>query len=212
MKITKILSVAFAAVGAAAAAAAICLSLSFKDAAPMLLTPPNLAKSQAAAMMNAICDGDYETASSYIRGNPSLGVDRDPSDKVGTMIWESFTGSLSYEMVGECYTTDEGLAQQIELTAMDIESVTFGLRDRAQVLLEERVQNAEDTSEIYDENNDYKEDFVMDVVYDAVEQAIMEDAVEKTVTLTLNLCYQDGRWLVVADNQLLDAISGGILY
>ena len=212
MKINKIFSAIFAAVGVAAAAAAVYLSLSYMNADPMLLTAPNLAKSQAAAMMNAVCRGDYETASGYILGNPSLGVDRDAADEVGVMIWDAFTGSLSYEMVGDCYATDEGLAQVIELTGLDIESVTEGLRDRSQALLEERVQNAEDTSEIYDENNEYREEFVMDVLYDAVTQAMEENSAQKTVSLTLNLTYQDGRWWVVADNQLLDAISGGILY
>jgi len=28
----------------------------------------------------------------------------------------------------------------------------------------------------------------------------------------VNLSYQDGKWWVVADEALLDAISGGILY
>lgn len=212
MKITKILSTAFAAVGACAAAAAVCLSLSSMNAEPVLLTSPNLAKSQAAALMNAVCDGDYETASEFIWGNPSLGVDRDASDEVGVLIWDAFTDSISYEMVGECYATDEGLAQNIELTSLDIESVTSVLRDRSQAMLEYRVENAEDTSEIYDENNEYSEAFVMEVLYDAAVQALEEDAVHKTVTLTLNLTYQDGRWWVMADNQLLDAISGGILY
>lgn len=212
MKITKILSTVFSAIGAVTAVAAVYLSLSCANTAPVLLTPPNQAKSQAAAMMNAVCDGDYETASFYIWGNPDLGVNREASDEVGALIWDAFTDSLSYEMAGACYATDDGLAQSIELTSLDIESVTSVLRDRSQALLEERVQNAEDTSEIYDENNDYSEAFVMDVLYDAAEQALEEDAVEKTVVLTLNLSYQDGRWWVIADNQLLDAISGGILY
>lgn len=212
MKLKKLLSAAFAAVGIAAAVGAICLSLMNMNEDPVLLTPPNLAKSQAAAMMNAVCDGDYETASEYILGNPDLGASREAADKVGVMIWDSFTASLSYEMVGECYTTSNGLAQKIELTSLDIGSVTADLKTRAQTLLEERVENAEDTSEIYDAGNDYREEFVMDVLYDAVAQAIEEDAALETVTLTLNLTYQDGRWWVVADNALLDAISGDILY
>lgn len=212
MKRYKILSAVFAAVGLMAAAAAIYLTLSYRNAEPMLLTPPNVAKSQAAAMMNAVCKGDYETASGYLLGNPSLGVDRDASDEVGVMIWEAFTNSLSYEMVGPCYATDDGLAQRVELTGLDIECVTQGLRERAQTMLQQRVENAEDTSEVYDENNDYRESFVMQVLSDAVAQALEENSQQKTVSLTLNLTYQDGKWYVVADNQLLDAISGGILY
>ena len=34
----------------------------------------------------------------------------------------------------------------------------------------------------------------------------------ETVELTIQISYQDGSWWVIADNALLDAISGGILY
>ena len=33
-----------------------------------------------------------------------------------------------------------------------------------------------------------------------------------TVDLTVKLSYQDGKWWVVADEALYNAISGGILY
>lgn len=212
MKLKKWMAAVFALVGIGAAAGAVCLSLTFMNEQPLLLTSPNLAKSQAAAMMNAVCEGDYEKASEYILGNPDLGVSREPADKAGAIIWDSFTGSLSYEMVGPCTTTDDGLSQQIQLTGLDLRSVTADLKTRSQALLEERVASAEDTSEIYDADNEYREEFVMDVLYEAVAQAIEEDAAMKTTTLTLNLTYQNGRWWVVADNALLDAISGGILY
>lgn len=212
MKITKILSAVFGVVGVCAAAAAVYLSLSSRDAGPVLLSPPDEAKSQAEALMDAVCQGDYEGASACLWGNPSLGVDRKAADEVGILIWDAFTDSISYELVGDCYATDSGLAQDVEMTYMDIAAVTAQLRDRSQVLLEQRVERAEDTSEIYDENNDYREEFVMDVLYDAAVQALKEDAQELTVELTLNLSYQNGQWWVVADNELLDAISGGILY
>ena len=78
--------------------------------------------------------------------------------------------------------------------------------------LEQRVLDAVDVSEIYDENNEYREDFVMSVLKDAVADALEEDAKKMTVELTVNLSYQNGKWWVVADEALLDAISGGILY
>ena len=145
-------------------------------------------------------------------GKPSLGVDREAADRVGVLIWDAFGDSVSYELVGECYTTADGLAQDLTVTTLDIKSVTAQLRSRSQALLEQRVAEAEDTADIYDEKNEYREDFVMDVLYDAAVQALEEDAVEKTVELTIKLSYSDGSWWVIADENLLSAISGGILY
>lgn len=210
--IKKVFASFFAAVGILSAATAIYIGVNCTDRNPQLLTQPTVAKNKVVMMMNAVCDGDYEQASLAILGTPGLGIDREPADEVGVLIWDAYQQSLSFELVGECYTTEDGLAQNVMLTGMDIESVTVNLKERSQSLLEQRVQEAEDISEVYDENNEYRESFVMKVLYDAAKQALEEDAVENTVELTIKLRYQDGSWWVVADPALLDAISGGILY
>jgi len=212
MKIKKFFSVIFALLGIAVAAAAVFLALSFREAKPVLLSPPLLAKSQAVSLMNEICAGDFESASQRLLGTPDLGVDREAAEEVGVMIWEAYLESLSYDMVGTCYATDDGLAQNVVLTCLDVTSVTANLQQRAQALLEERVAAAENTTEIYDDNYEYREEFVMKVLRDAMEEALVEDAAEMTVELTLNMVYRDGQWWVVADSALLDAISGGVLY
>lgn len=212
MKIRKIISAFFALVAVVAAVAAVYLSFTSLDAAPVLTSKPEEAQNRVLAFMDVVCDADYDQVSAYISGNPSLGLDRDPADDVGVLLWNAYTGSLSYSVVGDCYATDNGLAQKVTLTGLDITSVTAVLRDRSQVLLEQRVKDAEDASEIYDENNEYREDFVMAVLYDAAVEALEQDAQEMTVEFTVNLVYENDQWLVVSDNELLDAISGGILY
>lgn len=210
--IKKLLSVIFALVGIAAAAAAVYLALNNKTADPVLLAPPEEAEQQVTGLMDAVCAGDFDAASTYLQGQPGLGVDREATDEVGVLIWEAFCDSMSYELVGECHATTDGLTQNVTLTCMDVTSVTAVLKDRSQALLEQRVDEAEDLEEVYDENLQYREDFVMSVLYDAAVAALEEDATTITTELTLNLTYQDGKWWIIADRQLLDAISGGILY
>ena len=213
MKTVKnLFSVLLAAIGLGAAAAAIFLCVKFVDAKPMLLTPPDVARSKVIMLMNAVAEGNYEEASQAIYGTPDLGVNREAGDEVGIMIWDAFEGSLTFELVGDCYTTDQGLAQKVSVTCLDVTSVTANLKERAQTLLEQRMEEASNVSEIYDENNEYREDFVMAVLNDAVKDALEEDAKQMTVELTVNLSYQDGKWWVVADEALFNAISGGILY
>lgn len=212
MKIRNIISVFFALVAVCAAAAAIYLSFTSLDANPVLTSNPDEAENRVLAFMDAVCDADYEQVSGYLAGNPSLGLDRDAADDVGVLLWDAYTESLSYSVVGECYATDNGLAQKVSLTGLDITSVTADLKERSQTLLEQRVAEAEDAADIYDENNDYREDFVMDVLYDAASEALEEDAQQITTEFTVSLVYENDQWMVVADSELLDAISGGILY
>lgn len=210
--IKKMLSLVFTVVGIAAAVAAVSLSLSYKNANPMLLVPPEEAQHQVTGLMEAVCAGDYSTASTYLQGHPNLGVDREPTDAVGVMIWEAFCDSMEYELVGECYATEDGLAQNVVFSCIDITSVTATLKDRSQTLLEQRMEEAEDLDEVYDEDLQYREDFVMDVLYDAATAALKEDAQTITAELTVNMAFQNGQWWIIADKALLDAISGGVLY
>ena len=170
--VKHLFSILLAAIGLIAAAAAIFLSMHFVDAKPMLLTPPDVARGKVIMLMNAVAEGNYEEASQAIYGTPDLGVDREAGDDVGVMIWDAFEGSVTYELQGDCYTTDQGLAQNVTLTCLDVTSVTANLKERSQKLLEHRVATAEDMSEVYDDNNDYREDFVMDVLHDAVRDAL----------------------------------------
>ena len=208
----KVISAVFALIAVAAAVAAVFLSFGSLDAQPVLTSNPVEAENRVVEFMDAVCGADYDKVSACISGNPDLGLSRPASDDVGVLLWNAYTGSLSYDLVGGCYATDDGLAQKVSLTGLDITSVTSVLKERSQTLLEQRVAEAEDASDVYDENNEYREDFVMAVLYDAAEMALESDARQMTVEFTLNLVYQEDMWMVVADNALLDAISGDILY
>ena len=209
---STVLSVLFFAVGGVAAAAAGWLGANYANAQPIMLAPPESAKACLVSMLDAVCEGDYQEASCHILGTPDLGVDSGPENQVGVLLWDSLVQSMEYQLEGDCYTTDEGLAQDIVITCLDLTSITENLRDRSQALMEQRVAEAEDTSELYDENNEYREDFVLSVLADTVQEALDQDAKTITVSLTVNLKYQNDQWWVVADSALLDAISGGILF
>lgn len=198
--------------GTVVACATVYLCLNYSDALPVLLAPPDSATGRLETMLNRVCDGDYDGASQMLLGTPDLGVEQEEQDALGMRLWNAFVDSMNYELIGECYTTEDGLAQDIVFRCMDMTSVTEKLGERSQTLMEQRVQEAEDIAQVYDENYNYREDFVMDVLSDAVEDALEEDARELTVSLTVNLKYQGGNWWIVADTALLDAISGGMLF
>lgn len=210
MKLSKLFSGIFGLAGGVLAVLAVLVSLSALDASPVLLAAPEDALAQSEAMMEAITQGDFAQAGQKMQGQPDLGADREPADEVGAMIWNAFVDSIRYEFTGECYATDSGVARDVTIETLDISSVTASLRQRSQSLLNQRVAEAEDVEQIYDDNGDYREDFVMEVLHDAARQALEEDAVSTSKEITLNLVYQQEQWWVVPDAALLSAISGGI--
>lgn len=206
-----ILSVLFFLVGTAVTVVTIGICRNYYDQMPILLEQPDAISSNLTAMMDAVCEGDYEKASQSILGTPDFGVDREASDEVGVLIWDAYLDSMTYELIGECHVADAGIAQDIALTYLDVHSVTSQLEQRAKSMMEQRVQEAVDVSEIYDENNEYREDFVMDILHDVTLDALREDAKTTTVTITVNLTYQDGQWWIVPEKAFLEAISCGVL-
>ena len=211
MRISKIIAALFGVAGVCAAGLCVALSFQNLNASPVLVEQPKAAREQVAIMMDAVSENNFAGASAVIQGNPVFGVDREPADEVSALIWDAFLESIEYEMVGEFYATDSGVAQNIKVITLDMGSVTANLKERSAKLLEKRVADAEDPDEVYDENNEYREEFVMQVLYDAAVQALKEDARTVTNDVTINMICEDGRWWIVSDSQLLSAISGGVL-
>lgn len=207
----RFFSVVFGLLGACAAVAGIWLALNNRDASPVLVEQPAAAKNQVVTMLDALCARDYDAVSATLYGNPELGLGRGAKDPVGEMMWAAFADSVRYELAGEFYVTDSGVAQNVIITGLELKSMTENLRTRSQNLLEQRVKEAEDTSDIYDENNEYREEFVMAVLYDAAQDALREDARTTVWELPLNLIYENGQWWIMPEDALLEAISGGIL-
>lgn len=212
MILKKMLGVILVLVGLILAAGGIFVSFASLNAEPVLVSEPVEAAGRVTELMDAIVACDYQKASSLIYGNPQLGLDREPADEVGVMLWKAFTESQAYELKGSCVADNSGLTQQVVMTYLDISSVTANLADRSQAILTQRIENAENLDEIYDTNHEYREDVVMDALKEAVTMALKEDAKQTSVELTLNLIYRNKQWWVVSNSQLMSAISGGIVH
>jgi hypothetical protein len=210
MMFRKIFGALLCLLGIGVAIFTVNIGLRNQDALPVLVETPVTARQRLEQVLDSVCSGDYDTAGTMIYGDLSFGVDSLPEDPVSLMFWNAFQESLSYTLEGELYTTREGLAQKVRVTGLDFSSVTATLRERSQHLLEQRVADAEDMSEIYDENNEYREELVMSVLYEAAQAALAEDAEYPEKEIIVNVIYRQGQWWIVADDALLDAVSGGI--
>lgn len=211
MKIAKFFSGLFALLGAAIGVGTVLLCLQSLDQEPRLLEAPAAASAKVEAMLDAVCRDDYTAAASLMYGTPELGAHLEEEDTVSALIWDAFVDSIGYELTGECYATDNGIAQDIRLSYLDIASVTDSLQSRSRALLQQRISEAEDMEEVYDENNEYRQDFVENVVIDAAKAALSEDAGYVETTLTVDLIFSRGQWWILADDTLMQAISGGMV-
>lgn len=208
MKICKVLALVFAVLALVTAAAGVFLSLRNMNAGPVLVQAPEEVRERAVALMDAVCIGDHEGVRAQLYGQPELGLDREPTDAVGRLFWQALMESRSYTVVRDLYVTNDGIAMDVVLVGLDMDSVTGNLRDRSQRLLELRVSQAKDAAEVYMDNGEYREGFVMAVLEEAAREALREDAAMTQWELTLRFVYDEGRWWIRPDGDVLDAISG----
>ena len=175
---------------------------------PKMLFSSDGAARCAEALMDRLCRGDYAGASACCLGNPAL--DPAPRTETEKQLWQAFSDSLEYTLVGSSYATAQGVAQDVTFRSLLLPGVTRNLRQRAETLLERRVAEAKTMAEVYEEDLSYREDFLQAVLSDAVEEAIEEDGCSLEQTLTLQLTCDRGRWQVMPDAAWMNAVCGGI--
>ena len=175
---------------------------------PKMLFASDGAARCAEALMDRLCRGDYAGASACCLGNPAL--DPAPRTETEKQLWQAFSDSLEYTLVGSSYATAQGVAQDVTFRSLLLPGVTRNLRQRAETLLERRVAEAKTMAEVYEEDLSYREDFLQAVLNDAVKEAIEEDGCSLEQTLTLQLTCDRGRWQVMPDAAWMNAICGGI--
>lgn len=208
MKWRSVISACFGLLTVLLAAAAVFLIMTRRDAKPMLLYVPEEVSLCVEETMDAICCGDFSSAAKWMYGSPDLGIDRESEDPVNKAFWNAFVSSLDYELVGEPYATQSGIAQDVKIISLELSSTTEKLGTRAEALLQQGLEQAESASEIYD-GSDYKESFVNSIIQQAAQQALEEDVRYSYNVVTLQLVCSDGQWWIVPDKALLGAISGG---
>ncbi len=206
--VISVLAACFAAVCTLSAIGVVCLC---RDRTPVLLHVPEEAVRQVEDLMEAVCTGDFSKAETLLYGEPKLGLDQDPDQEVGRMIWDAYVNSLDYELIGSVYPSETGIVQDVKFISMELPAVTEHLGERARRILDETIASAEDVSELYNEENEYRQELIQEILRKAAGQALEEDVRYTYRIIPVQMIYRDNRWWAVADTEFLKAVSGGIM-
>lgn len=210
MKKNQKFSLLFAVIGICLLAAATLFCLAFLNAPPIMISAPDGALECSETLMEALQNGDYDAASACLSGEPNLGLDREPKEEAGKLLWKAFSESFQYEFTGDCYATSTGVARSVMITTLDLNKISARLPQRLDELLEEELSNSNSMSEIYDAEGNFRQDLVQELLLQGLTEILEEDAATVTRGVSLNLVYENNRWWVTFDQALLQAISGGV--
>ena len=208
MKIARFFSVIFGIFGILLLMGSICLCLFSLKAPVRVLELPQEAVNTSEAFAQALNDGDLTAAARYIYGQPDLGAAGTPEDPETAAVWNAFLNSISFEYTGKLMAVDAGLARAASVTTLDIAGVTEKLPERTQALVNQKIVSAESLTDVYDETGSFREELVTEILRQALQQSLEQDARTVSREVTVKLINRDGKWWVVPDQALLQALSG----
>lgn len=208
MKIARFFAVIFAVFGFLLLVGSIGLCLFSLDAPVRILELPQEAVNTSEAFAQALSDGDLAAAARMVYGQPNLGVEGTPGDPETEAVWNAFLDSISFSYTGKCQAADAGLSRKATVTTLDIAGVMEKLPERAQALVNQKIASAESIMEVYDEEGRFREELVTEILQQVLQQSLSQDVGTVTREVTLKLIHQDGKWWVVPDQALLQALSG----
>ena len=208
MKIARFFAVIFACIGTVLLVGSMGFFLLNRNAAVRVRELPGDAVSACESFVQALNDGDLETAAQLMYGQPDLGVGQIPADRESALVWEAFRSSLAVELTGEWVVEQSALVRTVSVTNLDVSSVLGKLPAQVQSLLDQKIAAAEDLSEIYNEHNAYREELVDQVLAEALQRVLTQDAQLVSREVTLKLVNRDGHWWVVPHQNLLQILTG----
>lgn len=153
---------------------------------------------------------DFPGAYTYLSNYTGLGLENIPLDPVAARLWTARQGVWRFSVEDGYEMDGVHLAKRATVDCLDEKTVMDRVGARVQEKLEQAVEEARLKSEVYDGEGNYREDLVR-ASLDASLDELLADLSPYIYTrdLVIRLENVNGKWLIVADAALIDALTGG---
>lgn len=185
------------------------LSLEAPKADPVILELDPAAEETAENFLQEISQGALDLAGEKLSGEPDLSGPAEDETDPAWLLWNYYYTNMTCTPQGQPYA-GRGLQQDAIVSVPDLNALTERIGVLAPEILQQRIESAEDVSEIYDETNSYRQELTDWVLLEAIRRALAEPVVQKEQKLSLQLVYDGGQWKVRPDQALLELLSGGL--
>lgn len=207
MKSNRFLSILSLALAVPTAIAAVYMGFTAQYRPAKLLWSEPGAKATASALVETLSTGDFARGGSYLRGNPQLILPEEHMD-AASVLWEYYREHLTAELTGEPYLSSQGYCQDAVFSVPDLDGLSRRMKEIAPELVTQRIMQARELSEIYNEDYSFREDLISEILMASARSAIEEGADAKRCPVQLRLIYADDRWQVLPDQALMDILAG----
>lgn len=153
--------------------------------------------------------GDYEAAYACLSDYTGLGLENEPADENGKLVYQALRESYSHTVMGEATVDKLSAFVPVRFRYLKVKDTEQSIQEEVNRILEQVVKNSPH-NRVYDANDKYLPE-VTETVYSNALADVMENVSDFYTTEQFNveLVYKDGQWFIVTDPEMLNAIVGG---
>lgn len=209
MKKRRILAAFFGILAAAGAAVTLMLALTARGRQTMMLKEDPRVMACAQNFLDKLCDMDLEGASAELLGAPELNMVSD-QDGVKKILWDRYWGGLEAILEGKPYAQGSFLTVNARITYPDMDAVIRQMGELTQTRLRQRVDEAENVSEVYNTDGGYRQEVLDEVLVQAARTAAEQTTAVCEKSIALKLAYDGEDWKIVPGKDLRSLLSGDL--
>lgn len=211
-RFAKTVNRTLASLAAAVTAAAVILCIAAPRLGVVICRPEGDPAQTVQEFFDELFAGNLTASYSKSANISGLGLENPPEDGNNAAVFDALKNSYSCALVGECRTDGLSAQQDVCLTYLDLSRVREAIKAETAVVLEEMTAAASSKDEYLDENSNYLPEFT-DTIYEKAVGRVLSHAQDyySDSTQTVKLVYENGAWLVMVDEQLFNALCGGVV-
>ena len=209
MKKRRILAAFFGILAAAGAAVTLMLALTARGRQTMMLKEDPRVMTCAQNFLDKLCDMDLEGASAELLGAPELNMVSD-QDGVKKILWDRYWGGLEVTLEGKPYAQGSFLTVNARITYPDMDAVIRQMGGLTQTRLRQRVDEAENVSEVYNTDGGYRQEILDEVLVQAARTAAEQTTAVCEKSIALKLAYDGEDWKIIPGKELRSLLSGDL--
>lgn len=209
MKKRRILAAFFGILAAAGAAVTLMLALTARGRQTMMLKEDPRVMTCAQNFLDKLCGMDLEGASAELLGAPELNMVSD-QDGVKKILWDRYWGELEATLEGKPYAQGSFLTVNARITYPDMDAVIRQMGELTQTRLRQRVDEAENVSEVYNTDGGYRQEILDEVLVQAARTAAEQTTVVCEKSIALKLAYDGEDWKIIPGKELRSLLSGDL--
>ncbi len=183
------------------------------DAKPVIMAESSEPSAVAEEFMAHVFSGEAAEAEKMLLGSGKLGLDSEPTDNIGSMLYAALQESFSYAPVGPCTEDSTDASQSFTVTFLDIPSLTALQQDATNARLAQYLEAADRADEVQAEDGSWLPEVAMAALEEVTAELLENAEAHYTeAEVTIQLRFSAGEWKVIAGEDLFAVLSGNTAY